>query len=178
MIISYFDKGNKKFIEEAAELLIESFPLSYSDSSIEEMENILSNERITLMAVENNKLIGFVGAIPQYGIKGWELHPIVVSKKHQLRGIGEKLIQELEIEVAKRSGLTIYLGCDDELGQTSLSNNDLYNDLYNKIQNIKNYNNHPYEFYTKMGYKIVGVIPDANGIGKPDIWMAKRVSKI
>ena len=34
---------------------------------------------------------------------------------------------------------------------------------------------HPYEFYVKMGYKIVGVIPDANGIGKPDIWMAKRV---
>jgi hypothetical protein len=25
---------------------------------------------------------------------------------------------------------------------------------------------------------IVGVIPDANGIGKPDIWMAKSIWKI
>ena len=31
--------------------------------------------------------------------------------------------------------------------------------------------------FQKMGYKIVGVFPDANGIGKPDIWMAKRIRK-
>jgi len=26
-----------------------------------------------------------------------------------------------------------------------------------------------------MGFVIVGVLPDANGFGKPDIFMAKRV---
>jgi hypothetical protein len=31
------------------------------------------------------------------------------------------------------------------------------------------------EFYQKLGYVIVGVIPDANGFGKPDIFMAKRL---
>jgi aminoglycoside 6'-N-acetyltransferase I len=34
---------------------------------------------------------------------------------------------------------------------------------------------HPYEFYKKVGFTIVGVLPDANGFGKPDIFMAKRV---
>lgn len=29
------------------------------------------------------------------------------------------------------------------------------------------------EFYQKMGFAIVGVMPDANGIGKPDIYIAK-----
>jgi len=41
--------------------------------------------------------------------------------------------------------------------------------------NIQNIGGHPYKFYEKTGYKIVGVFPDANGVGKPDIWMAKRV---
>jgi aminoglycoside 6'-N-acetyltransferase I len=33
------------------------------------------------------------------------------------------------------------------------------------------------EFHQKLGYTVVGVVPDANGPGKPDISMAKRVRK-
>jgi aminoglycoside 6'-N-acetyltransferase I len=31
------------------------------------------------------------------------------------------------------------------------------------------------EFYQKQGFVIIGVMPDANGLGKPDILMAKSV---
>ncbi len=75
----------------------------------------------------------------------------------------------------ERGGITVYLGTDDEDNMTSLSNTDLYTNLSEKIVKIKNLKRHPYEFYQKQGYAIVGVIPDANGIGKPDILMAKRV---
>ncbi len=40
---------------------------------------------------------------------------------------------------------------------------------------IRNLHGHPYEFYLKNGFSIVGAVPDANGYGKPDIIMAKRV---
>ena len=69
----------------------------------------------------------------------------------------------------------IYLGTDDERFQTSLSEGDLFENTFEKIENIINYHNHPYEFYQKIGYKIVGVLPDANGAKKPDIIMAKRL---
>jgi len=68
----------------------------------------------------------------------------------------------------------IYLGTDDEFDQTSLSNVDLYQDLTNAIDTVES-KTHPYLFYQKHGYRITGIIPDANGLGKPDIIMCKRL---
>jgi aminoglycoside 6'-N-acetyltransferase I len=85
------------------------------------------------------------------------------------------LVQDLEDQVRQRGGATIYLGTDDEDGMTSLANIDLYPDVFQHIARIKNLKHHPYQFYQKLGYMIVGVIPDANGPGKPDIIMAKRI---
>lgn len=175
MEIITFDKENPRFITAAAELLVENFPHSYSENPIDEINNCLEIERIALIAVENGELAGFVGAIPQYGTTGWELHPLVVKKSHQFKGIGTMLVKALEDEIARRGGITVYLGSDDESGKTSLSDTDLFVDTYKKIENVKNLGKHPYEFYQKLGYKIVGIIPDANGIGKPDIIMAKRI---
>ena len=61
------------------------------------------------------------------------------------------------------------------LGQTSLSDIDLYQDVWTHVWKVRNLRRHPYEFYQKLGFVIVGVIPDANRVGKPDIFMAKRV---
>ncbi|MBB6482483.1 hypothetical protein [Spirochaeta isovalerica] len=57
---------NKHFIKDAAELLRKAFPQSYSDSADEEIISCLQDEKVVIGAIENNKLIGFVGAIPQY----------------------------------------------------------------------------------------------------------------
>ena len=72
--------------------------------------------------------------------------------------------------------MTLYLGSDDENGETNLSGRDLYTDIPGAIAGIRNLQRHPYEFYLKVGFRVVGVIPDANGPGKPDILLAKRVT--
>jgi aminoglycoside 6'-N-acetyltransferase I len=59
---------------------------------------------------------------------------------------------------------------------TSLANIDLYENLWEKVRDIRNFKNHPFEFYQKIGYVITGVVIDANGVGKPDILMSKRIS--
>ena len=70
----------------------------------------------------------------------------------------------------------MWLGTDDEDGQTSLSGVDIYDDLLGRLANIRNLRNHPFGFYQRLGYTITGVMPDANGFGKPDIYMAKRIA--
>ena len=174
------DQG--QLIQQAAQLLVDGFKDHYPEAwptlkdGLMEVHEMLAADRILRAAIDNEaSLIGWIGGIPQYDGLVWELHPLVVKPGLQTKGIGTALVRDFEEQVRSRGALTITLGSDDEDNQTSLSNVDLYTDTWKKINEIKNLNRHPYEFYQKMGYVITGVVPDANGIGKPDILMAKHV---
>ncbi len=82
---------------------------------------------------------------------------------------------DFEEAAKERGGLTVTLGTDDVNQQTTLADINLFPNVYEHVAHIKNLKQHPYEFYQKLGYAIVGVMPDANGLGKPDILMAKSV---
>ena len=179
MTIQPFPRENADFIAQAEDLLEECFPHAYGgDLARQQMTLCLEEDRIALMAAEGDRLIGFVGAIPQYGVTAWELHPLAVTAGWRKKGVGRALVASAGGGVRKARGcLTLYLGTDDEFFQTSLSQGDLFEDTFRKIEHIQNLRSHPYEFYQKQGFQIVGVLPDANGPGKPDIFMAKRVGK-
>lgn len=166
------------YITQAAQILADAFPhayANYENQSMQEIQEILAKDGFLIFALKSGELLGFAGAIPQYGTTGWELHPLVVKRQFRLQGIGTKLVSALENEIVSRAGIMVYLGTDDEFFATSLSHGDLFDNTFKKIQEIKNFKDHPYEFYSKTGYQIVGVIPDANGFNKPDILMAKRL---
>ncbi len=175
MQITPFDRENAALRTTLASLLAACFPDAYGASAEEEAAHLLKADRLALAALVDGQLAGFVGAIPNYGVTGWELHPLAVFPEYQRRGVGKALVSALEREVRSRGGITLYLGTDDEFGKTSLSNADLYDRLWERVAAIRNINNHPFQFYQKQGYVIVGVLPDVNGMGKPDIYMAKRL---
>jgi aminoglycoside 6'-N-acetyltransferase I len=169
-------------IQQSAQLLVDAFHEHWPDAwptlkeALEEVQEMLESERICRAAVdEKGNLLGVIGGIPGYDGNVWELHPLAVQHSLQGRGIGRALIADFEEQVRLQGGLTITLGSDDEDGMTSLSNVDLYENLWERIRDIRNLKGHPFAFYQKMGYVITGVVPDANGIGKPDILMAKKV---
>ena len=91
-------------------------------------------------------------------------------------GIGRALAAAFEAEAGKRGGLTATLGTDDDSGMTSLSEIDLYESVPRHIVELRDLGrNHPFRFYLKLGYVVTGVMPDANGRGRPDIYMSKRL---
>lgn len=174
---------DEQAIEQAAELLVIGFqqmaPNAWPDmqTALEEVQEALEPGRICRIALdENNQVVGWIGGIiVGYDNNVWELHPLVVHPNAQKQGIGRALVLDLEAKVRERGALTLMLGTDDEMNMTSLSGVDLYHNLWDKIQHIRNLKNHPYSFYEKIGFTIIGVMPDANGPGKPDIYMAKRL---
>ncbi len=164
-----------------AELLVIGFSVHWDawktiDEGLEEIE-MIRNEGFIRVALDDTgeTVLGWIGGLPEYDGNVWELHPMVVRAEYQKQGIGRTLVTDFEHQVKNRGGLTIQLGTDDEDNMTSLANSDLYDNLPDRIDRIQNLKEHPYEFYQKCGYNIIGVIPDANGRGKPDIIMGKRV---
>jgi len=174
--------SDDNLITQAATLLVEGFrdcaPAAWPDldSALEEVRESFAADRISrVMVNDERQVLGWIGAIEHYGGHSWELHPLVVSPAYQRRGIGRQLVVDLEDQVRQRGGVTIYLGSDDEMGLTSLSNTDLYPNPLDHLAKLQNLNGHPFSFYQKVGFAVVGVIPDANGWGKPDIFLAKRI---
>jgi aminoglycoside 6'-N-acetyltransferase I len=174
---------NETLLQQAAQLLVDAFcdhwPEAWPtlEEGLEEVHEMLAAERICRFAVdERGNLLGIIGGIPGYDGLVWELHPLAVQPHLQGQGIGRALVVDFEEQVRMRGGLTITLGSDDEGDMTSLSNVDLYENTWEKIQNIRNFKGHPFTFYQKLGYVITGVVPDANGRGKPDILMSKRIT--
>jgi len=170
--------------EQAAALLHATF-LGRSDdwqdleSARQEVAASIDAERISRVALDSSEhVIGWIGAIPTYGGRVWEIHPLVVDGSHRRQGIGRALVEDIERMVAARGALTLWLGSDDENGETTASGVDLYADVPGAIRNLKKLRgDHPHEFYLRLGFQVTGFLPDANGRGKPDIFFAKRAGR-
>ena len=182
-IVDLADAGDAA-IGDAAALLVKGFaehwPETWPDlaSARRTVAESLAAERICRAALDDGgDLLGWTAAEPLYGGNVWELNVIVVWPARQRQGIGRALLVDMDEQVGERGGLTIWLGSDDENEMTSLAGVNLYPDPLAHLAGIRNYKGHPYEFYRKMGFAIAGVLPDANGLGKPDIFLAKSVAR-
>jgi aminoglycoside 6'-N-acetyltransferase I len=166
MRITDLDREDKNLLRQVAQLLVDGFthfrphPWGTLAIAMEEVEESLTPDRISLVALDqDDRPTGWIGGIRQYEGHVWELHPLVVAPAFRNKGIGTELVKALEKRVADHGGLTLWLGSDD-------------------VNGAKVVGYHPYDFYRKLGFVVTGVMPDANGLGKPDIFMSKRVRRI
>lgn len=169
-------------IEQAAALLVDFAPNRAAawpdlEEAYETLEEALEGDAIVRVAVNDaGNVVGVAVCAPQYS-HAWELHPIVVAGDEQGRGIGSALLSDVEELVAAEGGLTIYLGADDLDGLTTAAGADLFPNVIGHAQGLKSQSRrHPLGFFLQQGYEVIGLIPDANGPGRPDIWMAKSVA--
>ncbi|MDX1616953.1 MAG: GNAT family N-acetyltransferase, partial [Candidatus Promineifilaceae bacterium] len=90
-------------VEQLAELLVEAFavhwPMAWPnvEAGRAEVLESLAPGRISRVARDSKgRILGWIGAIPEYDGNVFELHPLVVRPDSQRRGIGRALVQNLE----------------------------------------------------------------------------------
>ena len=166
--------------EQAARMLVDAF--QHEPSAWKTMEEARAEvasfhdnpERRAWAAMEGDTLAGWIGGVDQSS-HAWELHPLAVAPAFQKRGIGKQLVAKLEMEAKKAGMNTIWLGSDDGFGGTNIFGVDLYPDVLKKLEALGPARGHAFTYYQRLGYVVIGVIPDANGPGRHDIMMAKRI---
>ncbi|HJQ40566.1 MAG TPA: GNAT family N-acetyltransferase [Thermoanaerobaculia bacterium] len=165
--------------ELAAQMLVEEFdgPTGWTslEAAREAVQEVL-DAGFARALIDDDVLCGWVGGLAEYEGRVWELHPLVVRRELRHRGIGRQLVEVFETEARRRGALTATLGTDDNTGMTSLADADLYADVAGHIRELRDLGrSHPFAFYQRLGYVVTGLVPDANGRGKPDIFMSKRL---
>lgn len=166
---------------EAARILREALaalPSGYQTPGEAEAEVALRRSQddwLGYAALDGERLVGWIGAIKTYD-HGWELHPLVVAPDSQRSGVGSALLGALETRARHDGVLTLFLGSDDDYGGTSLFGRDLWSDVPGHAAAVQaTARGHALTFYRRHGYEIVGLLPDVNGAGRPDILLAKRL---
>jgi len=165
-----------------ATLLFDGFREHWSDAwltideATAEVHEALTPDRICRVAFDGEEPVGWIGGFHDYQ-RVWQLHPLVVRADRQRRGVGRALVRDLEVLVAARGALTLTVGSDDMDNMTSLGGEDLYPDPLAHLAAITDRKGHPFEFYRALGFAVIGVVPDANGFGRPDIILGKRVQE-
>jgi aminoglycoside 6'-N-acetyltransferase I len=166
---------------EAARILREALahaPSAYHEPGEAEAEVqsfVDDPDRFAVAALEGDRVIGWIGGVRDSYSHACELHPLVVDPPCQRRGAGTALVASLETRARAHGVFTVYVGTDDDFGGTNLFGRDLYPNVLAKALQIAPTTGHPLTFYRRLGFEVVGLIPDANGLGKPDILMAKRI---
>lgn len=169
---------------EAARVLREALanlPSGYQGPGEAEAEVELrrtQDDWLGLAALDGERLVGWIGALRTYA-HGWEVHPLVVAPDRQRGGIGSALLVELEARARREGVLTLFLGSDDDYGGTNLFGRELWPDVPRHAASVEaTERGHAITFYRRHGYEVVGLLPDVNGAGRPDILVAKRLRRL
>ncbi len=142
------------------------------ESARKEAREALAPSHVSRVLLGEDGPLGWIAACHQWG-RIWEIHPLIVAPNHQRKGLGQRLVHKIEAVTWSKGALTLLASTSDMTGSTSVSGIDLHRDPIEALNNLRCVRPHPVEFWQKVGYRIVGIIPDAEKLGQPSITLAK-----
>ena len=126
------------------------------------------------VAMAGERAVGWIGLKP--GKRVWEIHPIAVDPAQQGLGVGRLLVDAAVTSAREADALTLFASTSDEIGSTSLFEADLFDAPWQAMRDLRVTGPSPVSFWQKVGFTVVGVLPDAEGTGKPSIQLARTLA--
>ena len=144
-----------------------------------EIARVAAGPGVCRVLLEGDVPRGWAGAAP-CADTAWELHPLLVDPARHGGGFGRRLVADVERLAAAAGALTMDLSTSDATGATTLGGVDLYPDPLGALARLDVLDpetGHAFRFWQKVGYAVVGVLPDAEGRGVPSIRLAKPLGR-
>lgn len=168
-----------KYAKACAEILRQTYPEDYdAPQSKETILHLLKGKNRLFIAEESERVIAFVGVLRHVFPYAYQIEPLIVKEPFRGQGVGGRLLELIEFKLKDEGVRTLFITGPDTTGETSLYNKDLFDGegIVHHLSTV-DYGHEALSFYTKRGYQVSGVIPEANGAGKPEIMLAKRISQ-
>ncbi len=122
---------------------------------------------------EKGTIAGWMAATREHP-HGWRAMPLVVRRDLRRRGVGRALIADLSAFVAADGPGTVYAALPGEV-RTSITGRPLFPSVLGRVLDVSSPDDHPLAFYRRVGFEVVGVLPDVVGPGTHELLLAKPV---
>lgn len=182
--VAGFDPADELRLDEAAYVLYRAasryssaFPTP--DAALGELLDVArTTDAVTFVALNlAGEVCGLASAAPYRSSSVLRVHPLVVDPPFQRRGVGRTLLKTVEDAARELGFSTLILALEDEAGQTSLSGKSLFPDPLAPMTRFVPPAAHPSTFLKRMGFGLTGVLPEAAGPGRPELWFAKSLEE-
>ena len=144
-----------------------------------EIERVAAGPGVCRALLEGGTPRGWAGAAP-CADTAWELHPLLVDPARHGAGLGRRLVADVERLAAAAGALTMDLSTSDATAATTIGGVELFPDPLAALRRLDVVDarvGHAFRFWQKVGYAVVGVLPDAEGVGVPSIRLARSLRR-
>jgi aminoglycoside 6'-N-acetyltransferase I len=177
-IVDLLGQEDAALLRGVADLLVVAVPTIYGDVT-EALADVVqfAPEDLSMIARDpEGTPIGWLHAEHFRGQASAEIKLVAVHPSRRRQGVGRTLVMAAEERMRGCGCVTMLATAGDTRGRTSLYGIDVTEDAPRLLAEFRCHADHPAGFFLRIGYRLVGLLPDAYGPGKHDLTLARRIT--
>ena len=163
-----------------ADLLVVGCPSLYDGDLTQALADVVqfAPEDLSLVARDSEGTpIGWLHAEHFRGQASGEIKLVAVHPARRRQEVARTLVMAAEERMCATGCVTMLATVGDTRGRTSLYGIDVTEDAPGLLAAFHCHADHPAGFFLRIGYRLVGLLPDAYGPGKHDLTLARRIQQ-